>query len=336
MTGESEDLEELTADQAAVRWVLRLNVGELSLTEAEELAIWREQRGNSEAFEKACRLWRAVDEISTTPAILHLRAQELARLKRRRTTHLAIAAGVCALAIGGSALLITVFGPQFASRTATVQAHETFATAVGQRNRVRLSDGSWLMLNTDSQARVVYSTTERRIMLDRGQAMFEVAKHQSRPFVVYAGGQRVVATGTAFDVRLKLGVVQVSLVEGHVSVGAANAAARSGETRLNPGQQLTVRGRTISVGAADVGQLTSWTSGKLIFRNTRLADAVEEVNRYSQNTIALTDPRLGELKVNGVFEVGQAEGFARAIAAIYPVGLIESADGGILLAPSGG
>src|SRR5690606_40608278 len=60
---------------------------------------------------------------------------------------------------------LTVFGPRFVSGSATVQAEETFATALGQRSSVMLSDGSLVTLNTDSQARVVYSTNERRIML---------------------------------------------------------------------------------------------------------------------------------------------------------------------------
>lgn len=49
----------------------------------------------------------------------------------------------------------------------------------------------------------------------------------------------------------------------------------------------------------------SWTSGRLIFRDTPLRDAVEEINRYGDRRIVLADAAIGALPVSGVFFTGQ-------------------------------
>ena len=81
----------------------------------------------------------------------------------------------------------------------------------GGQELVRLDDGSRVSLNTDSRIAILYSDGERRVRLDRGEAMFEVARNPARPFVVIAGNKSVTAIGTSFIVRKTGGVVTVTL-----------------------------------------------------------------------------------------------------------------------------
>jgi len=188
-------------------------------------------------------------------------------------------------------------------------------------------------LDTDSAATVAFDEHERKIILTRGQAMFEVATQAQRPFVVYAGDQRVVATGTVFDIRLDRAAVEVTLLEGHVIVDQAGAAAgRDGHSSasLNAGQRLVAKaGSAVSVGAADVVQISGWTGGKLVFSGTRLADAVAESNRYTPAPISLAESSLSDMRINGVFRAGQPAEFARAVEQIYPVTVDYLPDGQI-------
>ena len=61
-------------------------------------------------------------------------------------------------------------------------------------------------MNRGADVSVLYTPTERRVRLDRGEANFKVAKANERPFFVLVGGFRVRAVGTEFNVRLTGGV----------------------------------------------------------------------------------------------------------------------------------
>src|SRR6185312_1437239 len=120
---------------------------------------------------------------------------------------------------------------------------DDYHTALGERRVITLSDGSKLSLDADSEVTVRYGKHDRALHLLRGQARFDVAHDKSRPFSVVAGNQRVIATGTAFNIDIAGPKVLVTLIEGHVVVvnetegPQANVeAARTIE--LKAGQQL--------------------------------------------------------------------------------------------------
>lgn len=318
-----EDQDDATTDQIAVRWFLRMRSGDLTAADRREFELWLSNSINAAPFRRTECLWHAIDEIAAKPEIMRLRADLLADMERRRLWRYAvIAASIVITIVSGLALIYRMTAP-------------TYATTVGERTIVTLRDGSVLTLNTDSEVRVAYSNRERAIILSRGEALFEVAKGERRPFVVYAADKRVTATGTAFDVRLGHSTLEVTLIEGKVKVGQAAEDAQSHpQVDLQAGQRLTVRdGATPLVGFVNVEHVTSWAAGKLVFLDKRLADAVEEANRYTSVSISLSDSSLDDLRVNGVFRAGQPGEFVRAITQIYPLAAEYHQDGHIRLIP---
>jgi transmembrane sensor len=113
---------------------------------------------------------------------------------------------------------------------------------LGEQRVVTLGNGSRLSLNTETQVHVEFSSTQRSVGVDDGEALFEVAKAASRPFIVRAGGSEVVALGTVFSVRLSRPIAElgdslaVTLVEGRVIVRAAAPAAHG----LAPAQPISL------------------------------------------------------------------------------------------------
>jgi transmembrane sensor len=63
---------------------------------------------------------------------------------------------------------------------------------------------------------------------------------------------------------------------------------------------------------ADVGAATGWTSGQLVFHDTPLAEAVAEVNRYSDSKIVLGRDAPRERRISGAFPTGDVDGFVVA------------------------
>jgi transmembrane sensor len=52
---------------------------------------------------------------------------------------------------------------------------------------------------------------------------------------------------------------------------------------------------------------SEWQRGVVEFRDVRLADAVEEINRYRPGRLVLMSKALGEKQLNGRFRIDQME-----------------------------
>src|SRR5690606_19734450 len=105
-----------------------------------------------------------------------------------------------------------------------------------------LSDGSLVYLNSASEVLVAFNEHERRIILETGEAHFEVVPDASRPFIVTAGSVSVRAVGTAFNVKLAAESIDVLVVEGKVELSRQEKATAASSERplIVAGEQTRV------------------------------------------------------------------------------------------------
>ena len=187
-----------------------------------------------------------------------------------------------------------------------------------------LQDGSIVYLDVGSRVNVQMSKAERRIELAVGRAFFEVAHDSARPFSVSAGGARTVALGTRFQVALSQQLVSVTLLDGSVAVADTNESGNWREV-LRPGQQLrySAASRSKEKREVDAAALTGWSHGRLVFKGTPLAEALEEVNRYAATKVRIGDQALADLPVGGNFIAGgSSDDFVEALAAVLPLKIV--------------
>jgi len=207
-----------------------------------------------------------------------------------------------------------------------------YVTAPGEQKSIVLQDGSRVTLNTGTRLVIDYRRDARRLRLERGEALFQVAKNPQRPFIVDAGAERVRALGTVFMVRRDPAAVAVTLVEGHVSV--TGDPRRIAPTVLSPGQRLTLAAATApSLDRPRLEAVTAWRHGEVVFNDATLGQAVAELNRYGGARLVIRDPRLAGLRVSGVFATNDAEEFASAVAALHGLE-VRHEDDAIILDPS--
>ena len=208
----------------------------------------------------------------------------------------------------------------------------TLATGPAEQKAVELSDGTQVSLNSNSRVIVQYDDRVRKVTLARGEALFNVVKHQSRPFVVVIGDRKVIAAGTSFVVRREEptgSAFAVTLVEGRVAIEPISwpdvlpTAAVTGLRLLNPGERLRFEGNaTGTVDAPSIDKVTAWQRGQLIFDDTSLSEAAAEFNRYGSNKITIDGPLAGQLRVGGVFKIGDPSSFALAMANAYHLRIV--------------
>lgn len=212
---------------------------------------------------------------------------------------------------------------------------ELYHTRLGQRRTITLADGSRIHLNTASAVEVALRRSTRRIRLVKGEALFEVAHDPERPFLVEAGSARLRAIGTAFNVRIRDTVVELTVTEGIVAVGESTADLhRATAPKVRAGGGAVIGSGAVAPTALDsaiLRQRTAWQDGVIELDGETLAQAVAEFNRYRGQPIVIGDPRLANLRVGGRFEIDEADKFLTAVEASFPVNAIAAADGSILL-----
>ncbi|RAK66385.1 FecR family protein [Phenylobacterium kunshanense] len=314
------------AQEEAAEWLARLGNHSISTQTVREFRDWRDDPVNDAAYEEAEAFWDASGRHAADPEILRMTQDALDRGKRRsgwrawlRGPRLAGGLTLAGLAAAGGTIL------------AVQQLEPAYATDAVEQKVVRLEDGSRVHLNVDSKVKVAFRDGERRLVLAKGEAFFDVAHDAARPFVVEADGARIRALGTKFDVRRQDGGVRVTLLQGAVQV---SPEAGQGAVVLAPNQEALVSAKgAIRKVATDAARTTSWTTGRLVFRETPLAAAVAEVNRYSDRKVELAGPGLAERPVSGFFDVGDSESFARGVAELFDLSLSRGQGGSWKLAP---
>ena len=150
---------------------------------------------------------------------------------------------------------------------------DEYLTGQGERRVITLADGSRVSLDSNSGVTVKYTDNARMLHLLYGQARFDVTHDVERPFSVVAGGQKVIATGTSFNIDLGGPGVLVTLIEGHVVVVDERTGANSVKSvaprqtvELNAGQQLEAEPeQSPAVEPANVQRVTAWMNGQLMF-----------------------------------------------------------------------
>jgi transmembrane sensor len=322
-----------TADQAGY-WDARLRSPDCSGLDRTLFAEWRDSSPrNREAFE---RLQAVVATLRHNRARADVRAlrdaalsAEKPRAPRRRIL-------IAAAAVAGLAVAAT-FWPSGPPRG------EIYETGTGQRSISTLQDGSSIELDARTRIKVDFNSTQRNVELVYGQALFHVAHNPSRPFIVRAADREITALGTQFDVRLDETSVRVTLIEGKVQVSQDSSHAKTATLDtappavLTPGQQFvalasnTADDSAARVRSVDIAKVTGWRVGRIFLEDLILTDAVAEMNRHSPVQIIVGDPRIAELRVNGMFRADEQEAFVTALEQYFPINARHNGDTEIIL-----
>lgn len=296
----------------AERWYARLMALDCTAFERKQFERWRAVPEHAAAFEATEALWQSLGQLAGQPDLEQLSLEVLTATGEppgKRWSLLLSAASILLVLLGGAVWLAMQTGETKAA---------VYAAGRGERISIGLADSSRLVLNSQAELEVRYSSAVRRITVHKGEALFAVAQDARRPFKVVAGDSEVTALGTRFQVRREGQQITVTLLEGRVAVDRRQLKEH---IELEPGDQarFTVAESQIARRSVDPQVVASWTTGRLRFRATPLAEAIDEVNRYSEAQIRVTDPALARTPISGNFEAGDSRSVVAALEALLPV-----------------
>ena len=160
--------------------------------------------------------------------------------------------------------------PSGASLVAAEQGYDTVQTGLRSMKHVVLPDGSevWLNAATQLRYRTEAFSRQREVIIDRGEAFFEVTHDPSHPFTVHAGELSTTVLGTSFNVKNYPDLDYESV---HVKTGKVAVAEEAGELRdtvaAGHGIKYLKAGGTFLPDDQFAAYAGSWTEGRMLLDN---------------------------------------------------------------------
>jgi transmembrane sensor len=301
----------------------RLN-SDPSPQDSNEICAWIEaDPRHAVAFARAEMAWDAAERLKSGAADVTLPPPETIvseEDQRRITRNIMIAAGV--------ALLLFIVAAVVTVRT--FNGVDRYDTAVGEMRDIALADGSTLHLNSDSEAEVRFTDNGRKVRIVKGEASFDVAHDPARPFEVEVRSAVIRATGTAFNVRMRHALVELTVTHGSVSVRCPAGKER----RVGAGNGAVIQQRAIALtnlGPGLVDQRTAWREQMVELDGETVEQAASEFNRYRKAPILIGDTRVSALRLGGRFRTTDSQEFLSALQTSLPVRAVKGQDGSVML-----
>ncbi|MBV1910209.1 MAG: FecR domain-containing protein [Kangiellaceae bacterium] len=334
--------------EEASGWIAKLDRG-LSRVERNNLRAWLSlEPSNMDAFLDVALIWDKMSELNRLSDLFPQNRNTVSHSKRW-------VAGIAASVLLVATLGLFSFEENKRSSNDAYHHEITYPnqleTSIGESTTNLLSDGSKLVLNTNTKVNIKYSKFKRIIVLTKGEIHIDVAHDTSRPLSVVVGKKVIQAVGTAFNVEVQNDSIELIVTDGKVLVvplderfaledisdytiyqqADASMAVRKGE-KVDLSFEGENNQEAIKVEPVEIAASLSWRNGNLIFRGESLEEVMVEISRYSDVNFLLDDnPDLRKIKVAGMFKTGDISGLLSILKQNFHIENNNTDDGEILL-----
>lgn len=209
------------------------------------------------------------------------------------------------LVTGGATLLWrNIQSREHKERGTSPVASRTISTGIGQRDSLTLPDGTRVTLGPSSTLTFAsdFGSAARRVDLT-GEAYFDVKHDATREFMVHTRSATIRDIGTTFDVQTT-GAADVRVAVTSGSVLLKGNAGTQDSVVLGAGDVGVTHatGHTSAQRAAVTDANLAWLRGKLIFRDTPLTEAAEQIRRWYGVELSIADPALRNQHLTATFD----------------------------------
>lgn len=308
----------ITIDDDLIRRSLE---GEMTAEESEKLhRILESDPAAADEIESIRKIWDASSRIAEIDAM----DQEgdwktiRSRIKPVRRIYLQVAriAAVFILAALAGYMLYDFSDGRIPGKASWVVVNSKDAL-----REITLPDGSNISLNHASSLSYPekFKGRERLVRLD-GEAYFDVARDEKRPFIIDVAGEAAVEVlGTSFNLRQDPGNKKIFL---NVLTGkvAFYPKKEKKEARvLEKNEQAVYDGGQITKSAVFDLNFLSWKTRKLEFDNTPLIEVVGQLGRHYKKEFLIVNHELDSLSLTGIYKDEQLEDVLEEIGLVLDI-----------------
>lgn len=336
-------------------WLITIQGNEVSTFDMHRFEKWlMADKRHYHCFERVLRRWNQVSELINSEAHRTLESnlnnaraifrdtedapakrQTISfphKVSRRFNTYKYAAMAACALFA-----FVAVFAFQQANQTES----RIFSASKGEMFTAELSDGSRIVLSGNTLIETTMMRNERHVRLLSGQAFFDIAKDENRPFYVDAGEARVKVVGTAFDVNKSSRHVRVAVEEGVVEV-SKDVTHESYDNKVTTTQITLTRGQMVktqnskhadfsAVSEIALEDISPWKNGRLRYNDASLADITADANRFFKNRIVIASEGIDDLRITTSFKVEDIEKTFEDFAMVLPIRINKDSENNIFI-----
>jgi transmembrane sensor len=180
----------------------------------------------------------------------------------------------------------------------------TIEVPQGLDYQLTLSDSTkvWINAATKLEFPLAFTGNTREVKLT-GEAYFEVAHNDKKPFIVHSGQMNVKVLGTSFNIKAyENEPVQTSLVTGRVEASINN---KQTSVVLSPGKAVRIKDQQLQELSFDTNYTLAWIKGYYYFNSESLAQINYTVERWFGLSFTYEDATIGNIDFSGALEKKQ-------------------------------
>lgn len=207
---------------------------------------------------------------------------------------------------------------------------QILATQEGEIETFTLPDGSLITLNTSTSLHYTFNDRKREIVVETGEAIFDVAHNPDIPFVVMFGSQEVSVLGTVFAVSYLDNISKIEVSDGKVTVRDLRFEQKN---KIN--ELLLIKGmvaeyeynrlKTLEEKKSE-SSFASWQRGMLVYSSQPLSHVIKDIDRYYPGDYVLTDHDGYSASVSLVLHITEENEMLRRIGKQFDLKFHKSGD----------
>lgn len=280
--------------------------GAASLEEEKEVKRWMETSAdNQRVFLKERKLFDSMLLLGDENRIKSGKKRFSINLSSLRTEVVKIAA-VVAITLGGS----FIYFQSLQEKEGMVM--QTISVPAGQRINITLPDGTnvWLNARTSLKYPTKFSKKNREVILD-GEAYFEVARNEAKPFIVQTDKYNVEVLGTKFDVDAYSGTgeFETTLMKGSVRVASVEYPEQN--LVLKPDNKVYLCKGQLRVAPVEDYNPYRWKEGLICFKDATFSSIMKDFEKYYGLNIHVKNKEVRKFSYTGKFR--QTDGIDYAL-----------------------
>jgi transmembrane sensor len=320
-----------TVTRQAIEWHQRLDQGEMDADSQREFRAWMQSPAHAKELARICLIdallqrdplfkrerlpslpenvirfesyappRARIPQPQVAPAVPTVKSAVNSVFNSGFRKKLAIAA--CGLIAG----LVAVLGGR-------ATPNQDIVTQEGRWDKKLLADGSVVDAGPRTRLRFDFDAGARRVILEQGEALFEVAKDPARPFIVMTDAGTVQAIGTVFATADIGDKVIVTVAAGKVAVTSAAGLQPMVPVGANQQTVLSHTGASEPV-TVDAEREVKWIRNWYEYDGEQVGEIIAQLNRRHGVKVIVDDPQVTRLRMSSLsFKPSEPEEFVAKI-----------------------
>ncbi|MCR9249987.1 MAG: FecR domain-containing protein [bacterium] len=281
--------------------------GNVSSEERSTVESWREESAEHELefieFKHAWSLsnverFNAPSAFSKIESKLDVSEKPLAKSRSLTSTILRVAAVITLIAAASYVVYLNI---QPSVSEEVVADNKIDATLPVAKEELLL-DGSKIVLGIGAKVETLtdFNTADTREVRLTGKGYFDIARDESKPFIIYTENARVEVLGTSFVVDNSSDKTQITVESGLVSISRND---NPGSVQLNPGEVGLIRDSAAGIvkHKNDNDNYLAWKTGVLYFKDTNLEEVASLLNEVYGMNVKFDNPSVKSCKITATF-----------------------------------